>query len=202
MNEQDYLELSWTVAKDTPSKEEGFKGSLEDYKDSLNDPENLKKAFNQAKAENYSGNEITGFAKMLGVDMEVLGEGKSNGVVAEDATVAPEMQASENTVSESENTSLGLEEPEEYSYFGDLGKKITANTYRALATISEIPNYLNSVKGAIDREFMSDEERKRYDALDPVVQDAINNIDGISFLPGISGSSMPALAMELSLIHI
>ena len=110
MDEQDYLELSWTVAKDTPSEEEGFKGSLEDYKESLNDPENLKKAFNQAKAENYSGNDITGFAKMLGVGMETLGEGKSIGAVAGDATVAPSMQASDSMDLSSENTSLESQE--------------------------------------------------------------------------------------------
>jgi len=100
MNEQEALQLSFDIAV-----ENGFQGSLEDYKKSLNNPEKLNQAFDQAKDESYPG-EIEGFAKMLGVDMEVLGEGKSNGVVAEDATVAPEMQASENTVSESENTSL------------------------------------------------------------------------------------------------
>ena len=162
------------------------------------------KAFELFKAQGYTGT-IDDYREAIEMDETLLEDsknlvssslGKTNGVAEMDATVTPEPEASESMELESEDISSGLEDPEEYSYFGDLGKKIKAGTYRALATISEIPNYLNSFKGAIGREFMTEEERKRYDALDPVVQDAINNIDGISFLPGISGSSMPALAME------
>ena len=166
--------------------------------------EMIIKAFELFKTQGYTGT-IEDFRSAIERDETLLEDsknlvssslGKTNGVAEMDATVTPEPEASENMVSQSEDISLGLEDPEEYSYFGDLGKKITANTYRALGTISEIPNYLNSFKSAIGREFMNEEEKKRYDALDPVIQDAINNINGISFLPGISGASMPALAME------
>ena len=40
MNEQEALELSWSIAQ-----ENGFKGDLEEYKISLNSSENLNKAF-------------------------------------------------------------------------------------------------------------------------------------------------------------
>jgi len=131
MNEQDPLELSWTIAKDTPNKEEGFKGSLEDYKNYLKDPKNLNKAFDQAKGESYPGEDVEVFAKMLGVDMEVLGEGKSNGVVAEDAAVAPEMQASESMELESEDISSDLKKPkkeeeEDLKYNEDYNRKLKA----------------------------------------------------------------------------
>ena len=125
MNEQEGLKLSWDIAV-----ENGFEGSFEDYMESLDDSKNLEKAFDQAKKESFPG-DMNSFVNGLGL-------GKSNGVVAEDATVAPEMQASENTVLESEDISSGLEKPkkeedkigtfwEEYGPMGfiDLVKDVT-----------------------------------------------------------------------------
>ena len=96
MNEQEALELSWTVAQ-----ENGFEGDFEEYKDSLNDSKNLEQAFNQAKQEAFPG-DINSFANGLGL-------GKAKGVVTKDATAAPNPEASEIMGSSSEGISSELE---------------------------------------------------------------------------------------------
>jgi|9_EtaG_2_1085328.scaffolds.fasta_scaffold01030_4 hypothetical protein len=82
MNEQEGLQLSYDIAV-----ENGFEGSLEDYIESLNDSKNLEKAFNQAKKEAFP-DDMEAFVNGLGL-------GKTKGVAAEDATVAPTPEASE-----------------------------------------------------------------------------------------------------------
>ena len=82
MNEQEGLQLSYDIAV-----ENGFEGSLEDYIESLNDSKNLEKAFNQAKKEAFP-DDMEAFVNGLGL-------GKTKGVAAEGATVAPTPEASE-----------------------------------------------------------------------------------------------------------
>ena len=82
----------------------------------------------------------------------------------------------------------------EEDYFSNIGKKITANTYRALGGIAELPNFLNSIQGAIGRVSMTEEQKEKYDALDVETQDLINSLNAISFVPGAPQVSISSLA--------
>ena len=110
MNEQEGLQLSYDIAV-----ENGFEGSLEDYIESLNDSKNLEKAFNQAKEEAFPD------------DMEMfvngLGLGKTKGVAAEDATVAPTPEASEITGSGLEGISSESQEEVSKEVLSEPNKK-------------------------------------------------------------------------------
>ena len=96
MNKEQGLKLSWDIAV-----ENGFKGSFEEYKESLNDSKNLEKAFNEAKEEAFPG-DMNSFVNGLGM-------GKTKGVATKDATVAPNPEASEIMGSGSEGISSELE---------------------------------------------------------------------------------------------
>jgi len=95
-----------------------------------------------------------------------------------DPVVKTETSAgSTNTVSDSEGGFLdSTKKDSDWDFWKETGVKIKANTINALGNISRIPTLLNEFKAAISREFMSDKERARYDALDPLVKQVIANI--------------------------
>ena len=118
--------------------------------------------------------------------------------------VSEETPAQEDTVSVSEDTSLDLpsgetfkidgevvtkeefddytkkQEENDWDFWKQTSTEIKANTVDALGKLARIPTFLNEVKSSINRQFLSDDERARYDALDPIVKQAIGNIS-----PGI-----------------
>ena len=64
----------------------------------------------------------------------------------------------------------------DWDFWGETGTKIKANTIDALGKLARVPTLLNEFKAAVGREFMSEEEKARYDALDPLVKQTLANI--------------------------
>ena len=64
----------------------------------------------------------------------------------------------------------------DWDFWEETGTKIKAATTEALGKISRIPTFFNEIKAAVSREFMTDEEKARYDALDPLVKQTLANI--------------------------
>ena len=64
----------------------------------------------------------------------------------------------------------------DWDFWKETGTKIKANTVDALGKLARVPTLINEFKAAVSREFMSEEEKARYDALDPLVKQTLANI--------------------------
>jgi biotin operon repressor/histone H3/H4 len=64
----------------------------------------------------------------------------------------------------------------DWDFWQETGTKIKAATVDALGKLSRVPTFLNEIQAAISREFMTDEEKARYDALDPLTKQVLANI--------------------------
>ena len=75
-----------------------------------------------------------------------------------------------------ESYQRAAKEGSDWDFWAETGTKIKAATVDALGKLARVPTLLNEFKMAVDREFMSDEEKARYDALDPLVKQTLANI--------------------------
>lgn len=145
-------------------------------------------------------------------------QGKINGPVKETAVAGPmtePQQQAVDTVSVLEDTSLDLppvetynidgkevtkQEFEDYSkqqegdwdFWKETGAKIKANTISALGNLARIPTFLNEIKASVSREFLTEEEQKAYDALDPFTKQVLANMTG----PQVSLGALANVGLE------
>ena len=68
------------------------------------------------------------------------------------------------------------EEDSDWDFWKETGTKIQAATTETLGKLSRIPTFFNEIKAAISREFLSEEEQARYDALDPLIKQTLANV--------------------------
>ena len=66
----------------------------------------------------------------------------------------------------------------DWDFWEETGDKIKAATISTIGNLSRIPTFLNEIKASVSREFLTEEEQKAYDALDPVTKQVLANMTG------------------------
>ena len=80
----------------------------------------------------------------------------------------------------------------DWDFWKETGTKIKANTIDALGKLARVPTLLNEFKAAVSREFLSDEEKARYDALDPLIKQTLANIGSQPGMTALSNAGLEA----------
>ena len=85
-----------------------------------------------------------------------------------------------------------VEEDGDWDFWKETGTKIKAATVDALGKLARVPTLMNEFKAAVSREFMSEEEKARYDALDPLVKQTLANIGSQPGMTALANTGLEA----------
>ena len=85
-----------------------------------------------------------------------------------------------------------VEEDGDWDFWKETGTKIKANTIDALGKLARVPTLINEFKAAVSREFMSEEEKARYDALDPIIKQTLANIGSQPGMTALANTGLEA----------
>jgi hypothetical protein len=93
---------------------------------------------------------------------------------------------------ETEVEEIEVKEDGDWDFWKETGTKIKANTIDALGKLARVPTLINEFKAAVSREFMSEEEKARYDALDPIVKQTLANIGSQPGMTALANTGLEA----------